>query len=382
MRKKIISLMLAALMLFGITAMAEGETAAGTATHKAVLLVYNADNQLVLAKTLTAENGEFDFGVVPQSMGTKRKLYFIDTQQIIEVQSADGSVPEDTTVPDPIAAPTAEPEETAAPEATVAPEATTAPTATPKPSSSSDTSSPYEKEAYGISASALVTEVATSVNSNNEDVYAVSFFYHGKEMTANIDADLTIATAPSEFSFVQGQTAQSLEKGDVICITANIAGDKIKRIDLLFRPTADDIATDTTDYGTNFEKLFTTGSSVAGQWPYQKYGSRVTNDKYSYAFGIVADKSSNNITLINKSNNPDDALDIDVNPNAYVYVCEVDGKEYDCFIGGMSDVQTLPAKATNGDEVILSEDYTYNYALVRMVEGEATDIVVFNNYNE
>lgn len=365
MRKKIISIILAALMLLSMTTVF-----AETKTSRAILLCYDDAGKLVYSTLMKI--GEY-VSIPSEYESAAKKVYDIGSEKFMTIEEYDAISG---------ATETAAPEATASPEATAAPTATPKATAAPKPSSTTDTNSPYEKAAYGINAPALVTEVAMSVNSNNEDVYAVTVLYHGEEMTIPVNADLKISTAPAAYADVAGQTAGSLEAGDVVCMTANLAGDKIKRVDLLFRPTAEDIATGDTDYGTNFERLFTTGGTVAGQWAYQKYGSSISRDKYSYAFGIVAEKNGGTITLINKSENPDDALYIDVNDNAYVYACDVSGKEYSFEIGNKGDIQTLPSKVMNGDTVVLSEDYVYNYALVRMVEGEATDIVVFNNYND
>ncbi|MBQ3462020.1 MAG: hypothetical protein IJH36_02735 [Clostridia bacterium] len=285
------------------------------------------------------------------------------------------TAPEATASPEVTAAPTEAPAETAKP--------TAKPTSTPTASTSLKENSPYEKAAEGIYASALVTDVARSVNSNNEDITLLTVYYQGEEVKVPVLDSVTISSAPEEYSSVKGSTAESLQKGDVICFSANIAGDKIKEMALLFRPTSEDIVTGTDDYGVNFEKLYTTGGKVAGQWGYVTYGSKVSKDKYQYAFGVVARKDSGAVTLINKSKNPDDAIEIDLSPNAYVYTCDVSGEEYTFENGGISDITTsLPSKLLNGDTVELSEDYSYNYAFVRMVEGTATDVVLFNGYNE
>ena len=372
MKKKITAFLVAALMLIGSISALAAET------NKAILLCYN-DGKLVYSTLLTI--GEYK--EIPEEFeAADKKVYVIDEEKFMTIEEYDAissatatAAPEATASPEETAAPTEAPAETAAP--------TAKPTATPAASSSLKANSPYEKASEGIYASALVTEVARSTNSNSEDITLLTVYYQGEEINVPILDSVTISSAPEEYSSVKGSTAESLQKGDVICFAANIAGDKIKELALLFRPTSEDIVTGTDDYGVNFEKLYTAGGKVAGQWGYVTYGSKVSKDKYQYAFGVVARKDSGAVTLINKSENPDDAIEIDLSPNAYVYTCDVSGKEYTFENGGISDITTsLPSKLLNGDTVELSEDYSYNYAFVRMVEGTATDVVLFNGYNE
>lgn len=371
--KKIISLVLAAVMLLGMTTVLAQDIAVKDEGSKRAILVCYDNGKLVYSSLLKSEDGVFNINIPSQYDETNKKIYYIDTQEFKAVEDV---ISEET------AAETDTPEATEAPAETAAPTATPKATATPKPSSSTTGSnSPYEKAAYGINAPALVVDVAESVNASDEEVYTVTVFYHGEEMTIPVNEDLQISTAPTEYAYMQGQTAGSLEVGDVISMTANVAGDKIKRIDFIFRPTDEDIATGDTDYGVNFEKLYTTGGSVAGQWAYLKYGEKASEARYRYAFGIVGERNGNSITLINKGENPDDAIDIDLSPNAYVYVCDVSGKEYDCEIGGIGDISGLPGKVMSRDTIVLDDSYTYNYALVRLVDDTATDVIVYSNYN-
>ena len=368
MKKKIVSFLVAALMLFGSISTLAAET------NRLILVCYDNNGKLVYS-ALFSEGEHKD---IPKEFeDTNKKIFVVDSEKFITMEEYDAVSSATIPTPAPTVAPTEAPKETAQP--------TAKPTATPKASSSSSlpADSPYEKAAEGIYASALVTGVERSVNSNNEDITTLDVYYQGKEMKVPVLDSLKIAAAPDEYSYVKGETAEALKEGDVICFAANIAGDKIKELALLFRPTDEDIITGTDNYGTNFEKLYTAGGKVAGQWSYVKFGSKPGKDKYQYAFGAVAKKDSGSITLINKSTNPDDAIEIDLSPNAYVYTCDVSGKEYTYENGGISDISSsLPSKLLNDETVELSEDYSYNYAFVRMVDETATDIVLFNNYND
>lgn len=368
MKKKIVSFLVAAFTLLGCVSALAAET------NKAILLCYDG-GKLVYSTLLTI--GEYK--TIPEEFeAADKKVYVVDEEKFMTIEEYDAISSATKTAATEAPAATQAPAETPKETATPAPK----PTAEPK-SASLPADSPYEKASEGIYASALVTGVERSVNSNNEDITLLDVYYQGEEMKVPVLDSITIASAPDEYSYVKGETAQSLKEGDVICFAANIAGDKIKELALLFRPTDEDIITGTENYGTNFEKLYTAGGKVAGQWNYVKFGSKPGKDKYQYAFGAVAKKDSGSITIINKSEDPNDAIEIDLSPNAYVYTCDVSGKEYTYENGGTSDISSsLPGKLLNGDTVELSEDYSYNYAFVRMVDETATDIVLFNGYND
>ena len=53
-------------------------------------------------------------------------------------------------------------------------------------------------------------------------------------------------------------------------------------------------------------------------------------------------------------------------------------------IASVGDItSTIPKSTFDKDNTIdFTNDYSYNYALVRVVDGTATDIVVYENYND
>ena len=362
MKKKIVLFLVAAFTLLGCV------SALAAQTNRLIVVCYDDAGKLVYS-TLMSEGEHKE---IPEEFeNTAKKIFVVDADKFITMEEYDAV--SSATVPAATAAPTEAPKETAKPAST--PKATAAPAL--------DADSPYEKAADGVYAPALITDIVRSTNSDNTEITSLTVYYQGKEVSIPIEDEVTISSAPVEYADLKGQTAMSLKKGDVICMSANVAGTRIKTLDLILRPAKEDIVTGTESYGTNFEDLFTTGSSVAGKWPYQKYGRNVTNDKYSYAFGIVADVNNGTVTLLNKSSNPDDALEIDLSPNAYVYTCDVRGTEYDFAAGGIYDIETsLPSSILREDSITLDDGYSYNYALVRMVNGTATDIIEYTNYND
>ena len=371
MKKNILALVLALSAAMSTTAFAATVNLESPEDTKAILMCYNENGSLVYSNIYKSENGVFNMDVPSQYDEMKKKVYFIDTKKFSEVTEVTDN------------SPTPAPSETEEPSTTVKPTASPKPTQTPS-SSNKKFPSIYEKEVDAIYAPALVKDVESRVNSKDEDVYALTVFYHGEEVVIGVDEGLKISTAPEEYAYMQGQTADSLEAGDVVYMSANIAGDRIKTIDFIFRPTQEDIATGDTDYGTNFEKLFVSGGKVAGKWTFMKYGEKVSSDRYQYAFGIIGKKEGNVLTLINKTGSEDDGIEVAFTQDTIVYTCDVDAKEYELEIGSAADIRTtIPKNKFNNDEgaAELNSDYSYNYALVRVVDGTATEMVLYNNYN-
>jgi hypothetical protein len=365
MKKKITALVLAVSAAMGATAFAQQIKVQSSGDTRAILACYNENGTLVYTTLAKSEDGSFDIDVPEEYADTKKRIYFTATKKLTDVT--------EETQETPTLSPSEEPQVTPSP--TVTPE--------PETTSSSDYPSIYEKAVDAVYAPALVKDVEMRVNDNGEDIFAVTMFYLGKEVTVGIESGFTITSAPTEYSYMKGKTVDSLEKGDVITITTNVAGNKVKTLDFIFRPTEEDIATGDTDYGTNFENLFSAGGIVAGKWSVMKYGEKPSSDRYQYAFGIVGIKNGNSLTLINKQGDADISVDVDFTSDTIVYTCDVSGKEYDVDISDVSAIETtIPKNSLNNGPVELNDDYSYNYALVRVVDNTATDIILYNNYND
>lgn len=378
MKKKITALVLAVSAFMSSTAFAVTVNVENPEDTKAIVMCYDENGVLVYSNLYKSEDGKFSFDIPSEYSDTKKKVYFVDTKEFRNVQITDEEL-NDVTITDG-ETPTPSPDAAEEPAETVKPAATTTPTAAPV---QNNYPSIYEKAVDALYAPGVVKEVETRSDSDGNEVYAVTVLYHGTEMTIGIETDLTISTAPEAYSFMKGQPVNMLEEGDVICFTANIAGDTIKTVDFIFRPTDEDIVTGTEDYGTSFEKLISeNGSTVANKWTVMKYGVKPSSDKYQYAFGIVGKKDSNVLTLINMTGDEDQAIDIDIQNDTIVYTCDFSNKNQ-VEIGDVGSIQTTISRSAFNDGVAdLTSDYSYNYALVRIVDGTATDIVVYNNYNE
>ncbi len=368
MKKRLLSLALAAVTALGISAFAESAAVKDIGNDRAVLICYDG-GRLVYSSLLKSENGAFNADIPDEYKDTDKKLYYVGSNTIADFDDAEKVTPEET------AAPSVSP----SPEPTAAPEPSPSPTS--KPTAAPEAETPYEKAADGVFASALVTDVSRSINGDGEEITSLTVYYQGKEVVLPVEDDVTISTAPKAHADLKGQTADSLKKGDVICTSANIAGTRIKTLDLIMRPMKEDIVTSNSNYGDNFEDLFVSGSLVANKWQYEKYGAKLSKAKYSYAFGIVGTADDRVLTLLNNSGGRYRAMEIDLDKNTYVYSCDTSGRDYEFYLGGIYDIETTLPSSLLRDRITLDDSYSYNYALVRMVEGTATDIITFNNYN-
>ncbi|MBQ8301648.1 MAG: hypothetical protein IJX57_06770, partial [Clostridia bacterium] len=242
-------------------------TDAQTEDTKAIVMCYDENGRLVYSNLCKAEDGKFDIELPDEYDSMKKKVYFVDTKRF-------GELKEIAETPVPTVAPTQKPAQTTEP--TVAP--TKAPSQAKWPSI-------YEEQLDSIYAPAVVNEVEVQSDKDGNDMYAVTVFYQGEEIKVGIEEELGISTAPLAYADVIGESMNVLEAGDVIVLESNIAGDRIKNVDFIFRPTAEDIATGEVDYGTNFEDLLLSGGKVAGKWTAMNFGQDESKDRYQYSFG-------------------------------------------------------------------------------------------------
>lgn len=378
MKKKFIAITLAVSAMMSTVAFAENINANYTDNvlsfeqkdeNIAVVSCYDENGKLCYSNMYKSEDGNFSADIPKEYKGMKTKVYFVNSKEIKEVSVSDDVQP--------TATPSVTP--TATPSATEKPSATTVPTTKP----SADTPSIYEKVTDAIYAPAVVKEVETTTK-DGEDMYAVTLLAQGKKIKTLIENDVTFETSSEAYSFMKGKNASSLEEGDVICLTANVAGTRINHMYFIYRPQDEDIITGSQDFGTDFEKLITeNGSSVANQWKLMKYGEKASSDRYQYAFGLIGKVGSNSLTLINKSGSTDNVIEVDTKKDTIVYTCDVSNKN-EVEIASVGDITSTIPKSTfdKGEAIDFTNDYSYNYALVRVVDGTATDIVVYENYND
>ena len=87
------------------------------------------------------------------------------------------------------------------------------------------------------------------------------------------------------------------------------------------------------------------------------------------------------MTLYPKSGKSDKLMEIELDNKTIVYVCDTSNRNNleITTIGGIEKT-FLPKQAYDDeDNVTFTSEYDYCYALARLVDGKATDIIVYKN---
>jgi hypothetical protein len=140
-------------------------------------------------------------------------------------------------------------------------------------------------------------------------------------------------------------------------------------------------------YGDNFQQLFTSGGVIAGRrdWNVGKYGTRLSSSETAYVFGVIRERDSNTLVLVNRKGLDSEAYYLDLSDNVIVYTCDVSDKNA-VTVGGASDIMrsVIISGDKDDDDNIVSwrEDGEYNYALARVVGGEVIEMVMYTGYGD
>lgn len=256
-------------------------------------------------------------------------------------------------------------------EPTAAPESTSEPTAAPQ----KYVHPAYENESDQVTAFGIVEKVVTSINANNEKVYKAITLIQNKRAEIEIATDIEIKTAPAQQSSLIGMPASALREGDAVFYETNISGNRVKSIDLIYRPS-------NVFYGnTKFENYFSLNGAVAGKWAAASFGNKLPSERYVYAFGVITDCGGGNLTLYPKTGIGDDALDINYTKDTVTYIYDHNSGDAPK-IASSADITRsgIPKRAYDDDDNIsYSSDYTYSLALVRLVNKTAADIVIYED---
>lgn len=330
-----------------------------------ILAGYDADGRLVgamcvkeseIAASVTAGIS----GAVSYRMGTPGKDGFTDVEMPVT---------------------TAEPAASAVPSASASPSATAAAARATYPSI-------YEKEKDAVFTLSVVESVA-SVSVDGQDMYSVTAYTRGERETLSIPSDTVIAVASDFFADLKGSDASVLQKGDIVYFEKSPNGSRYRAMAFIYRPLDDDIMTTDGSYGTSFERLISSNGAVyaadkAGA--VLSYGKKDTSSsRYKYAFGLLADKTSAEFTLYNKSGLYSDSIDVEYEADTIVYTVDMSSKK-DITVGnGHSIAKSFIAGSSYDDDdniVSFNTDDVYNYAFARIVDGTATEVVLYTNYND
>lgn len=355
MIKKLTAITLAAVMTTGAAAIS------AQAASKLILNGYDGNGRLVFSDMLVSEDGNFDISAERREELSKYRLrsYIIGGGEVSDFAF---ETPK----------PSEEPMETAKPSETVKP------TETAKPQKTYP--SIYERQADAVNAFAVVSKVSQGADDNSEKRYYVDVLYQGSEMQFDIGADVKISQASDEFGGMTGQDAGVLQRGDVICVSANLSGE-INNIGFVYRPLEDNIATDGNDYGNSFEKLVSRNGAIANRkgWSVMTYGGRNKDDN-QLAFGVISDKHNKSLTLLGADGDENNALDFALEDDTIVYVCDMSAKRA-LSVKSITAITESALPKADEDSFVEYGSGRMNYALLRVVNGTVTDAVIYSNYN-
>jgi hypothetical protein len=332
---------------------------------RAVVSCYDDGGKLVYSGMYTPSDGKITADIPEDYVGMQKRVYIEDSNEVLALEEAQEETP----------MPSKTPESSESPVPTSSPSASPAPERTPYPSI-------YPSESDAVRAFMVCEKVSYTQNADNEPAFLVEAFYQGEKVEVMVDSDAVITSAPQRYLYLSGQDASALKKGDVFRLTYNLAKTHVTRIDFIFRPDIKTLAYDSENYGDNFEDLFSYNGGVGGMtnWTVAKYGQKNTA-KYQYAFGIIVDKTPNYIALMNKEGKTEDMMEIDVEDGTIVYTCDVSEK-YDIKSTSISGVTKtyIPSSLLEEEKIEWDSSYNYSYALVRIIDDVATDIVVFKDF--
>ncbi len=235
----------------------------------------------------------------------------------------------------------------------------------------------YDKALDAYYAFSMIESVSQTVK-DSESGYTVRFANQGKIKEEFIEGDVKIISTSDSTDLLFDSNASVLKRGDIVYFDRKLDG-KIKSISLIMRPPSQDIINSTVNYGTNFELLFSDNNYVASfnQWSVLAYGNSAQAGVTQYAFGLSAYKLQNTLYLLNKSGNLSSALEIFMNKNASVYVCDLTSKR-GIEVGDISSIyNTLTSKQFYDGGTVSFDEARYSYALVRLVDGIAVDIAYY-----
>ena len=259
---------------------------------------------------------------------------------------------------------------------------------------------------------AIVTK-KSSTRIDGENYTKLTIMEDGKSKTIEAEEDeAVIKVGPRGYAY-----ASDLEFGDVIVYDTDSKG-YIKEIRVIMTAATEDNAIGgvanflksnpaaTPRFGANFEDLFSLkNDAVAGvsnvkyPWTVAKYGEDLEDSQF--AFGVVKERSasSNTLTLYNQAGKEDDALVIKTNADTNVYVYDITGREEVLELGDAADI-ALAVSSLEKDSFVMDgkvrtkdiaqwfgtinagdeDEYelanVINYAMVKMFDGVAQDIVL------
>ena len=237
----------------------------------------------------------------------------------------------------------------------------------------------YESEAAAMLAFMVVKDVTSGLE-DDMPVTIVNAYYQGRETSFIAEEGAALGSVPDAYNALDGMEIADLQEGDVIYCRASLSG-QLVGVDLLFRPMEEDIVAQLPACG--FEKLYTVQGQTGGRWPALQFGGKPAN-KNQYAFGVVKERSGKNILILTDAAGLEkDALYLGLLDNTVVYVYDKTSRNR-LSIGAIGDIfpSVIPAdtKDEDGNIIKWNAEDEHHYAFVRLYNGIAVDIVLYQNY--
>ena len=352
-------------------------------TYGVILAGYDGNGSLVGSQYLTVENDEC-IGKEINGAASYKMTRINDFESdftelnVIKTSSDSKIAPAASEAPTTSEAPTV----SAVPAATKAPSATNAPhyppyAATPPPP-------PYERSLDSYFTFAVVKNVSSATGDNGPE-YIVDVLREGREDELHVPTDAEVVASSDYYSYMTGADASSLQEGDIVYFERNNAGTEVTAMAFMYRPVNENIMTSTENYGADFERLFSAKGRVYGSPTNEPgtvihYGKALGRDRYQYAFGAVLEKGNGYFTLINRSGVTDNAIEIATTKDTIVYTCDMSARRDALNIENQAAIKKsgIPQSEYDDDgKITFSDDWDYAYAFARVVNGVATEVVIY-----
>ncbi len=221
----------------------------------------------------------------------------------------------------------------------------------------------YPEEHIALYAPALVKKVQTAYI-DGEDVYTLTLLYQGEEIEFSATSELLIASSSTAYEDSVGQDASALKVGDVIILNY-VFKDYPKSICLLYRPSKTEPISN--EEMSDFLPLYTN----------EDLWNTNLKDDISHHFGVVTDLTKNVVTICDKDGS---AKEIPFNKNAAVYLYDIQDKSKTEIVGA-SGIEESYIDSDAADDYGNITDWAKTsdrvYALIRAIDGIATDIVIY-----
>lgn len=216
-------------------------------------------------------------------------------------------------------------------------------------------------EAAKLGSLAVVKNVGEEFDDEKNEIVAyIDALYCGEEIRIELEPGFLITDAEAPFSQMKGKSIAELKEGDVLSLTANLAG-RLNGIKLMFRAPAVDLVSSSEN-----APLFDT-----------------TDD--GKMFGIVTDKLNNKTIVISDISGMESKnayVDLEADTSVYMYDFKKRSDKVRIAVPAEITKSFIPYTDVDEDDNIVnwSDGFIHNYIYVRSYRGVVCDVVIYANY--